>query len=162
MDARGWKTVVIKPVVSAGSFATRRFVREEAHAAQSFLDGARSGRAMMVQRWMPAVDTSGERSILWLDGEITHAIRKSPRFHGGSEAVRSVPIGDDERAFAARVLEPYAKELLYARVDMIRDGDGGKLALMELELVEPSLFLRQHPPAVDLLANAICRVAGGG
>lgn len=45
-------------------------------------------------------------------------------------------------------------DLLYARVDVIRDGDGG-LRLMELELIEPSLFLAQHPPALERLADAI-------
>lgn len=153
MDAHGWKEVVLKPVVSAGSFTTKRFTRGEAQAAQAFADGA--GRAMMMQRWMPAVDTSGERSIVWIDGAVSHAIRKSPRFHGGHESVTSVAIADDERALAEKILAPYAAELLYARVDVIRDGDD--LRLMELELVEPSLFLKQHPPALARLADAISR-----
>ena len=160
MRERGWDRVVIKPIVSAGSFATRRFGRDEAKAAQTFVDEA--GRAMMIQRWAPAVETSGERAVVWIDGEVSHAVRKSPRFDDGHEAVTTVPVADDERAFAEKVVEPIAGELLYARVDMIRDDDQGKteLRLMELELVEPSLFLKQHPPALERFANAILRTIG--
>lgn len=151
MRERGWNTVVIKPVVSAGSFSTRRFTLAESAEAQSFLESA--GREMMIQPWMAAVDDAGERSLVWIAGTVTHAVRKSPRFAGGHEAVTSVPVADDERAFAARILAPLEPHLLYARVDMIRDG--GTLRLMELELVEPSLFLKQHPPALERFANAV-------
>jgi hypothetical protein len=151
MRDRGWDTVVIKPVVSAGSFSTRRFTIAEAPAAQAFLDHA--GREMMIQAWMPAVDTSGERSLVWLDGHVSHAVRKSPRFADGHESVTSVDVADDERAFAERVLEPFREHLLYARVDLVRDHD--TLRLMELELVEPSLFLKQHPPALERFATAL-------
>jgi hypothetical protein len=150
----GWDTIVIKPVVSAGSFSTRRFTRAEDDAAQSFLDAA--GREMMIQPWMPAVDTSGERSIVWIDGAVSHAIRKNPRFANEHESVTAVDIAADERAFAERVIgEIHSKnpDLLYARIDMIRDG--ASLRLMELELVEPSLFLLQHPPALARFAGAI-------
>lgn len=160
MRARGWDTVVIKPVVSAGSFATKRFTLAQAAEAQAFLDAA--GRDMMIQRWMPAVDTSGERSIVWLDGEVSHAVRKSPRFANEHESVTSVDVADDERRFAesvleANLIEPGRADLLYARVDLIRDGD--TLRLMELELVEPSLFLKQHPPALERLTDALLRRA---
>jgi hypothetical protein len=68
----------------------------------------------------------------------------------------AVPIAPDEAAFAERALAPYKKELLYARVDVAR-GEDGALRLMELELVEPSLFLRQQPAALERLAAAIAR-----
>lgn len=151
MRERGWDCVVIKPVVSAGSFATKRFTLAEVAEAQAFLEGA--GREMMIQRWMPAVDTSGERSIVWIDGEVSHAIRKSPRFAGGHESVTSVDVAEDERELAERVLTLVPPGLSYARVDMIRDE--GVLRLMELELVEPSLFLLQHPPALERFASAL-------
>jgi glutathione synthase/RimK-type ligase-like ATP-grasp enzyme len=152
-----WETVVIKPVVSAGSFATRRFTRAEEAEARQFL--AEAGREMMVQQWMPAVDSAGERSLVWIRGAgVTHAIRKSPRFADGQESVTSVPVADDERAFADRVVARVDghEGLLYARIDMIRDGD--TLRLMELELIEPSLFLKQHPPALERFANAIAEI----
>ena len=154
---RGWDEVVVKPVVSAGSFRTERFSGATATAGQAFLEALVGERDAMVQRWMPSVETYGERSLVWIDGTITHAIRKTPRFSGAFEQVSGeIPIADDERAFAVRALAPFAGELLYARVDMVRDGEG-TLRVMELELIEPSLFLEQSPRALDLFVAAIAR-----
>jgi hypothetical protein len=157
LRARGWDEVVVKPVVSAASFRTERFARASLAAGQAFLDDLVADRDAMVQRWMPSVETYGERSLVWIDGTVTHAIRKTPRFSGGQEQVSAeVPIADDERAFAERALEPFASELLYARVDLVRDIEG-TLRVMELELIEPSLFLQQSPKALDRLVAAIAR-----
>lgn len=159
LGERGWDEVVIKPVVSAGSFRTERFSRATLPAAQSFLDALVADRDAMVQRWMPSVETYGERSLVWIDGVFTHAIRKTPRFAGGDERVSDeVAIAEDERAFAARALSPFASQLTYARVDMVRDGDG-VLRIMELELIEPSLFLQQSPPALERFVSALARRA---
>ena len=156
---RGWDAIVIKPVVSAGSFSTQRFAATEAGAAQRFLDELTRERDAMIQPWMPSVDTYGERSLVWIDGELTHAIRKSPRFSGSAEAVSAaMPIAPDERAFAEQVVRPIATDLLYARVDVVRD-ESGVLRLMELELIEPSLYLAQCPAALARLTNAIVRRA---
>ncbi len=155
MREHGWDTIVIKPVVSAGSFKTQRFDASEVESAQRFFDELHAERDVMIQRWMPSVDTYGERSLVWIDGTLTHAIRKSPRFVGGREAVSGdVPIAPNERAFAERVLEPIREQILYARVDMVAD-EMGTLRLMELELIEPSLFLRQCPLALDRLVTGI-------
>jgi hypothetical protein len=160
MRERAWEKIVIKPVVSAGSFQTQCFDASRTDDAQRFLDELTARRDAMVQRWMPSVETHGERSLVWIDGEVTHAVRKSPRFVGSAAGVSAeAPIAPDERAFAEYVLEPIAKELLYARVDMVRD-DSGALRLMELELIEPSLFLKQCPRALDRLTGAIVRRAG--
>jgi glutathione synthase/RimK-type ligase-like ATP-grasp enzyme len=157
LTERGWDQVVIKPVVSAGSFRTERFSRDELPAAQSFLDELVADRDAMVQPWMPSVQTYGERSLVWIDGEVTHAIRKTPRFSGGVEQVSGeVPIAADERAFAVRALAPIAADLLYARADMVRDAEG-VLRIMELELIEPSLFFEQSPRALDRFVAAIVR-----
>lgn len=143
-----WRDVVVKPLVSAGSFCTERFAHDDPRG-QTFLDDLSRERDVMIQKWMPAVNDYGERSLVWIDGEITHAIRKSPRFAGGAESVSGeVPITAEERAFAERVIAAaQAKELLYGRVDVIRDDE--TLRLMELELVEPSLFFKQCPRSLD-------------
>lgn len=152
---RGWDEVVIKPVVSAGSFRTERFARSSTAAAQAFLDGLLAERDAMVQRWMPSVETYGERSLVWIDGAVTHAIRKTPRFAGGVEQVSGeVAVAGDERAFAERAIAPFASELLYARIDMVRDTEG-TLRIMELELIEPSLFFQQSPRALERFVTAL-------
>jgi glutathione synthase/RimK-type ligase-like ATP-grasp enzyme len=152
---RGWGDVVVKPAVSAASFGTLRAGHGELARGEAHLAALLAERDVLVQRYAPAVETSGERALVWIDGELTHAVRKAPRFTGGDEHVSgALPIAPDERALAEGVLADLAAELLYARVDVVRDEDGG-LQLMELELVEPSLFLAQHPPALARLAAAL-------
>ncbi|MBX3221695.1 MAG: hypothetical protein KF795_14360 [Labilithrix sp.] len=160
MRERGWDTIVIKPVVSAGSFSTQRFGAGREDDAARFLAELTSQRDAMIQRWMPSVEGYGERSLVWIDGEITHAIRKTPRFTGNAEAVSAVPIAADEQAFAEALLEPIRQSLLYARVDVVRD-EAGTLRLMELELIEPSLFLVESARALERLTGAIVRRAKG-
>jgi hypothetical protein len=107
---------------------------------------------------MAEVEGSGERALVWIDGELTHAVRKSPRFFGENESVsEAIPVAADERTFAELALKAAdAREhgILYARIDVIRD-EGGTLRLMELELIEPSLFLKQSAAALDRLVAAI-------
>ena len=153
---RGWKQIVIKPTVSAGSFRTERFPFAEAGVAQAFLEDLTRDRDAMVQPYMDAVETYGERSLVWVDGTLTHAIRKEPRYGSVSAEISgAVPFSEAERAFAERVLAPFADDLLYARVDTIRDG--ADIRLMELELIEPFLFCVSHPPAAEALAEAIAK-----
>ncbi|MCC7382940.1 MAG: hypothetical protein IT384_13970 [Deltaproteobacteria bacterium] len=150
---RGWDRVVIKPAVSAGSFQTRRFETHQREEAEDFL--ARAERDMMVQPYVPSVEGSGERSLIWIDGAFTHAMRKTARFSGDPERVEGpLPIAEDELEVAGRALAPREARLLYGRVDLARDR-ADRPMVMELELIEPSLFLAQHPPALERLAKAI-------
>lgn len=160
LAARGWRDAVVKPAVSAASFGTLRvradepaqLLRGEAHLTRFLAE-----RDMLVQRYAPAVETSGERALVWIDGELTHAVRKSPRFAGQEESVSAaLAIEPDEAELARAALARPADGLLYARIDVVR-GPGGRPELMELELVEPSLFLVQHPPALARLAAALAR-----
>jgi len=145
----GWDDVVVKPAISAGSWRTRRFEKEGA-GAQAFLDELlRHGDALV----QPHVG-GGELAVVSIDGERTHAVSKEPRFADDAETVseaRAVPpaLG----AVAARLLPP---DHLYGRVDFLREPDGPWL-VSEVELVEPSLFLAQHPPALSRLARAVAR-----
>jgi glutathione synthase/RimK-type ligase-like ATP-grasp enzyme len=156
----GWDAIVVKPRVSAGSFATRRFdLSSAADEAQRFLAAHLSHRAMMVQPYLASVETSGERAVVWIDGALSHAVRKTPRFFGADEHVSAAAaIAPDERLLAERLLEPFASRLLYGRVDVARDR-AGSVVLMELELTEPSLFLAQFPAACERLASAMTRLA---
>ncbi len=154
---RGWAELVVKPAVSAASFGTRRFSAGRFVDGQAHLDALLAGHDVLVQRYEPSVDGWGERALVWIDGAFTHAVRKSPRFSGDDESVSpSLPIEADERAVAERALAPFARDLVYARVDVARDASGAP-RVMEVELVEPSLFLQQHAPALDRLAEAVLR-----
>jgi hypothetical protein len=155
----GLVDVVIKPVVSAGSFSTDRFKLEgaERERAIAFLDQQRAARAMMIQPYQPSIDSWGERSLVFIDGAFTHAMRKSPRFLGGPVVVEGpVEAAADELELATRLMRRFSGRLLYARVDLVRDNDG-QPQLMELEITEPWLMLSRYPAADAAMAAAIAR-----
>lgn len=151
--------IVVKPAVSAGSFATRRFAADASARAEAvaFVIELAATRDVLVQPYLASVDGHGERALVWIDGALTHAVRKSPRFSTDHESVSAaLAIADDERRLAEAVLAPVASRLLYARVDVAR-APSGEPQLMELELIEPSLFLGQEPAALGRFAGAIAR-----
>ncbi len=155
MADRGWHDVVAKPVVGAGSFLTERITDPRSATAQEFWRTLCTDREVMVQPYLASVEEYGERSLIWIDGELTHAVRKSPRLGDAQESVsHALPIAHVERELAESVIADIPHELLYARIDLIRDEDDQPL-LAELELVEPSLFLKQDPTALKRLVRGI-------
>ena len=162
--ARGWSEVIVKPAVSADSWETIHVGPERIAEGQAHLDRLLPGRAMLVQPFLPSVESHGERCLVFLDGELAHAVRKNPLTRGGRWAglPEGVPVTPtpEERAAAETVLDLACPERpLYARVDLVHDGAGAPL-LLELELTEPTLFLEEHPGAADRLAAALLRRAG--
>jgi len=166
-DAGEW---VIKPAVSGGSLDTGRYDatdpghRELAGAHVARLQAA--GRWVMVQPYLPAVDSEGETALLFLGGAFSHAVRKGPLLvgpdHGQDEGLfrleemtgREPSAAQLALARQALAAVPGEPALLYARVDLIPGPDGSPL-LIELELTEPSLFLDHAAGAAQRLATAI-------
>ena len=117
---------------------------------------------MMVQPFLPAIQTEGELSFIFIDGEFSHALKKSAAkgdyriqsSYGGTEAAIVPSKSDLEQAI--RVLSSVDDELLYARVDMLR-ADDGELYLMELEAIEPYLYPLEGPVLGPRLAAAVAR-----
>jgi glutathione synthase/RimK-type ligase-like ATP-grasp enzyme len=159
--AADFSEVVIKPAISAGSFGTVRVARPDfATVGQAHLDGLLgAAHDVLVQPFMSSVEGYGERALVWIDGALTHAVRKSPRFVGDPQWISdAVPIAPDEAVLAEAILAVAARQpLLYARVDLARD-ERGRPCLMELELIEPSLFLDRSPAALARMAGAIQRL----
>ena len=153
---RGWSDVVVKPEVGAASFETHRVAAgtRETDAVCARLVAARD---VLVQPYLPSVEGHGERALVWIDGMFTHPVRKSPRFAGGVEVVSdALPISDAELATGTAALAGLGDGLLYARVDVAPGADGTPV-VMELELVEPSLFLMQSPQALARLVAGVER-----
>lgn len=157
--ARGWRNIVIKPAIGAGSFETHR-IDAASSDADSICRRLLAARDVLVQPYLESVEHHGERALVWIDGEFTHAVRKSPRFAGGIESVSdALPISAEERAVGEAALAAVGaldEDLLYARVDVAPDATG-RPVVMELELVEPSLFLLQSPAALQRLVAGIRR-----
>jgi glutathione synthase/RimK-type ligase-like ATP-grasp enzyme len=155
LAARGWRDVVVKPAVGAGSFETHRLADGASGAGEALLARLAATRDVLIQPYQASVEAHGERALVWIAGTFTHAVRKSPRFADGVEQVSAaLPVSAAERAVGEAALAPLADQLLYARVDVAPDA-AGQPQVMELELVEPSLFLLQSPLALARLADAV-------
>jgi glutathione synthase/RimK-type ligase-like ATP-grasp enzyme len=158
LSERGWMEAVVKPVVSASAYRTRR-VRRGAPGSQAALDEVLAHSGAMVQPYLPEIAAEGEWSFIFLEGEFSHAVVKTPAAgdfrvqseHGGSSERRDPP--PELRSQAERVAALGARGLLYARVDGVRRGRD--LLLAELELIEPYLHLDEAPGASGRLARAI-------
>ena len=161
---------VVKPAVSVGSLDTGRYdLSDPEHRRLAARLVARlhdAGRTAMIQPYLEAVDAHGETALLFFDGRYSHAIRKGAMLDGPYEGVPSLYKREDirprqassaEREVAEKVLAaaPFPPEhLLYARIDLIPGPDGP--TLVELELTEPSVFLRHDDTAATRFADAIC------
>jgi glutathione synthase/RimK-type ligase-like ATP-grasp enzyme len=156
-----WDDVVVKPAVSAGARNTLHCSRDSAEGAALLARIAAAGTAM-VQPYLASVEDYGERSLLFVDGAHTHAVRRNPALSTeGDERyeARLVAAADDELEVARAALAAAPGPLLYARVDVVR-GDAGEPLLIELEVTEPQLFLRFSQPAAEALAGAVVARAG--
>jgi glutathione synthase/RimK-type ligase-like ATP-grasp enzyme len=166
--------VVVKPSVSAGARNTSRYERGDQAAARAHVERLLSeGRTVLLQPYVESVDVAGETGLIYIDGVLSHTIRKGPVLHAPGFATDrlwapeeiSVRAPDGaERAIAEAALDslPWPRgELLYARVDLVR-GDDGRPMLLELELAEPSLFLGLEAGAPERLAAGIARRLGNG
>jgi hypothetical protein len=160
MSTKGWNEVVIKPGVSASAFETIQVGTRRVAEGQAHIDRLLPYRDLMVQPFVPSVRDYGERSLICIDGALSHAVRRQPALHldeGGSAwDGTQVEATSDEAVLAYTALKAAGFPTLYARVDMVRD-ETGKIRLMELELVEPSLFLTLVPDAALRFAQAIAR-----
>jgi glutathione synthase/RimK-type ligase-like ATP-grasp enzyme len=153
--ATGTDKIVIKPAIGAGSAGTKCFHRVQMELAVAHLQQLTAIGDALVQPYIASVDDYGERSLVWIDGEISHAIRKHPRFAGQAEFITGPhDIADDERALATKVMAPLASDVLYARIDMARDSQGQPM-VMELEMIEPSLFFARHPLSADRFVDGL-------
>jgi hypothetical protein len=162
---RGWGEAVVKPAVSASAHETWTVGVENAVAMQARFDKLLAAGDVLVQPFMPTVKSHGEWSLVFLGGELSHAVLKIPRpgdfrvqeEFGGSVrvALPSARLRQDCETILERLEHPW----LYARVDGIEVA--GRFMLMELELIEPFLFLGSEPAAADRLASAVESLARG-
>jgi hypothetical protein len=168
--------VVVKPNVSAGARSTGRFAPATHTEALALIERIReSGRMAIVQGYLEDVDRNGETALVFLAGELSHVLHKKPVLRAEGEAPLSdgplraaaVMLEDDlvvaaradaeQRAFAAEVMTAVTARFgvpLYARVDIAADADG-RPVLMELEAIEPSLYLATAPGAAERFARAV-------
>lgn len=155
--------VIVKPAVSASAYDTFRLT--DRAAAATTIERLLSRGDVIVQEFIPEIATVGEWSLIFFDRVYSHAVRKMPMkgdFRvqtelGGSSMFADA--SDDLIAATRHVLDTIDGDLLYARVDVVQRAD--TVTLMELELIEPMLFLVGEPFAAKRFAQAIARRVGG-
>ena len=157
-EALAADTIIVKPPVSAGAFNTFRLAASEGVPDQLL------GQPTIIQPFIEAIQTAGEYSLMLFDGVLSHSVLKRPRSGdfrvqphlGGTTEPCEAPDGAEAIAQAALAAAP--DRTTYARVDIIRD-DAGTLRIMELELVEPALFLHLAPDRGAAFTLAVRRAA---
>lgn len=156
-DQLGADTLVFKRQVGAGAKGQHKLTRGEAIPDMP--------HPMMVQPFLPMIQTEGELSFIFIDGELSHALVKRAQpgdyriqsSYGGREEVLH-PSAEDLAA-AKSVLGALDEAPLYGRVDMLRGEDGG-LQLMELEVIEPYLYPIEGPELGVRMAEAVAKRIG--
>jgi glutathione synthase/RimK-type ligase-like ATP-grasp enzyme len=164
---------VVKPSVGAGSIGAGRFTGDAVVAAQTHVTNLHdAGRIVLVQPYVTDIDSAGETALVYFDGQFSHAVRKGAMLPPQVTNPLAGELDDDlfvleridareasaaELAVAEQVMDVLharlGTELLYARVDLLPTPVGP--VLIELELIEPSLFLSYDSKAADRLAAAI-------
>ncbi|MCJ8318022.1 MAG: hypothetical protein MJK12_00205 [Colwellia sp.] len=153
--------IVIKPCISAGAFDTFRLSLPKALEQQSELLNKFQQREFMVQPFMSGIIEEGEFSLFYFDDQFSHAILKTPQnddYRVQEEFGSSIIKIDPEQALkqcAEKVLKVIDTSLLYARVDFVRTSTG--FALMEAELIEPSLYFNLDDESPQRFVNAVER-----
>ncbi|WP_062786369.1 ATP-grasp domain-containing protein [Aquitalea pelogenes] len=158
----GWSDAILKPVVSGSARHTYRLAPTNTLALECTFAELVQQEALLLQPFQHAILTEGEISLMVIDGQFSHAIRKVPKTgdfrvqddHGGSVHPHMASL--EEQRFAEQAVACVPFDVLYARVDIVRD-NAGQLAIMEVEMIEPELFFRYRPEAADSLASGLAR-----
>ncbi|MFN2538348.1 MAG: RimK family alpha-L-glutamate ligase [Mycobacteriales bacterium] len=151
---------VVKPSVSAGARDTAAYEPGDTAAAEHVMQLLAAGKTVMVQPYVAAVEDAGETSVLVFDGKVSHGARKSAvltkgagEAELGSWTMSAREPAAEEVALAEQVVEVvrgWGDELLYARADILPGP-----VIVELEVTEPSLFLRHAPGSAARYAKAV-------
>jgi glutathione synthase/RimK-type ligase-like ATP-grasp enzyme len=160
MDEHGWDRGILKPAIGLSTLGVKKIGRSEP-GIQAHLNNMLESGDVLLQPLIQTVFERGERALVFLGGKYSHTVRKSafqPLAQAGEAGETIVEPEQSELDLAHRVLARVKKPALFARVDIIRAVDGQDL-LMELELVEPSLYLGMHKAAVSAFTNALCQLA---
>ncbi|MFD2824601.1 RimK family alpha-L-glutamate ligase [Lacinutrix iliipiscaria] len=155
-----WNETVLKPCISGGARHTYKLNSENIASHEALFKDLISNESMMLQPFQYNIVSKGEISMMVFNGTFTHAIlkiAKSGDFRvqddfGGS--VHNYTPTPDEITFAENCVKACSELPIYARVDIFEDNNK-KIALAELELIEPELWFRNYPEAATVLAKSI-------
>jgi hypothetical protein len=162
LDEHGWDRAVLKPSIATNSLGCRTVRRSDAESVaegQAHLALFLPWQDMLLQPYLPSVETGYETSYIFVNGAYSHAFGKSafgPRLADAltSKVVHPSPIDVELAVWIMQTVQRLLRlHLLYGRVDIVRDAQGRPL-VMEIELTEPMLHL-EHNGALDRLTQGI-------
>jgi glutathione synthase/RimK-type ligase-like ATP-grasp enzyme len=165
-DEIGAEEMVIKPIVGANASGAYRLDSQTARRRADEISIVFADCAFMAQPFLPAVTSEGEFSLFYFGGEHSHTILKTPKpgdfrvqeEHGGFiRAVETEPALRDAGDAALRAI---GEPPLYVRADFVRKNDRSGFWVMELELIEPSLYFRFDPEAANRFAHCLHQAVG--
>lgn len=156
----GWQKTVLKPCISGAARHTYKLDLATLEKHEVIFQELISNEAMMLQPFQENIITKGEYSFVVINGEYSHAVLKIAKpgdfrvqdYFGGT--VHNHKATKEEITFAENAVKACIEQPMYARVDVITDNNN-KLAITEIELIEPELWFRKHHDAAVLLARAI-------
>jgi hypothetical protein len=165
MQQHHWQQAVIKPACGVNAFGFYKATRQLIVEGQEHLNVFLKNQDVLVQPFVEAISQQGEHSLIWIAGQWSHyaiakrTITRSTNATPGDEKI--LLASKDEQSLAEQTLQCTLQalgiaqqELLFARADLVRD-DQGHLRLLELEMIEPILYLKQLPHLAEQLADAI-------
>ncbi|GAB54256.1 hypothetical protein GPUN_0102 [Glaciecola punicea ACAM 611] len=159
----GTSDIIIKPLISANADFTYRLNEEDFLFNQQSIKKELQGREIMVQAFEKSIVDEGEYSLFYFGGEYSHSINKVPASgdfrvqeeHGGQ--LHSIAPSEAMLALALKTLNALPESALYARIDMLSTAKG--LAIIEVELIEPSLYFNMDEASALRFAQAIVKRA---
>lgn len=151
--------IVIKPTISANSDNTFWLKKESFNKQKNLLEESLVNRQLMVQPFIPAIIEQGEYSLFYFAGTYSHCILKTPKAgdfrvqeeHGG--ILKSINPNQKMLRVAQTALETTPEKVLYARIDLVEHD--GEYMLMEIELIEPSLYFEFDKKAAFRFSQAL-------
>jgi glutathione synthase/RimK-type ligase-like ATP-grasp enzyme len=154
-----WERVIVKPSIGLATSGVKKIDTSNGgiELGQEHVEKLLGNGDALLQPYIESIETYGERSLVFIAGQYSHTVRKTPfqimavAGQAGETLAASV---DQEIQFARVALEKLDQTPLYARVDIIPDNENG-YRLMELELIEPSLFFSLYAPAVVPFVDAL-------
>jgi len=158
-----WDDLVIKPAISAAAFQTFKILNNQINEKEELFQQLIKNRDMLVQPFFETISEFGEASLMIFDGKFSHAILKKAKEgdfrvqddFGGTVHDYSPSI--EEVEFALKVIKACKSAPLYGRVDIVWDQEKN-IYLSELEIIEPELWIRNHPKSAESIAEAIKKI----
>ncbi|GAB5403282.1 MAG: hypothetical protein Aurels2KO_15130 [Aureliella sp.] len=158
----GADQIVVKPRVGAGADDTFVISRKRSESTEKALD-IYSAKPLMVQPFVPSIQTVGEMSLFYFAGQYSHSIIKRPKLgdfrvqeeHGG--VIEAIVPSKSHLQIGQQAMDAISERLLYARVDVVRL-PSDELAVIELELIEPSLYFPFDVESPQRFVDAFCQM----